>query len=135
MAVVCYSEESIKIIQSFSEKLHRQIRFCNEKSELVASDLAGIAEVEILGVITYEDVIERTLRVNINDEKDREHAVQALWLRSGEKSKVSTIEVTSEQIIPHLPVSNCETFPISNFENDEGDATPHTDGVFTSKLL
>jgi len=50
----------------------------------------------IVGVITYEDVIERTLRVNINDEKDRTHAVQALWLRSGEKNKVNTIEVTSE---------------------------------------
>jgi CBS domain containing-hemolysin-like protein len=32
-------------------------------------------EVVIEGVLTYEDVIERTLRVNINDEKDRQHAV------------------------------------------------------------
>jgi len=75
MAVVCYSEESIMIIQNFSEKLHRQIRFCDEKSQFLAEDLAGISEVQIIGVITYEDVIERTLRVNINDEKDREHAV------------------------------------------------------------
>lgn len=35
----------------------------------------GIAKVKIVGVITYEDVIERTLRVNINDEIDRDHAV------------------------------------------------------------
>lgn len=40
-----------------------------------AEDFVGIAKVEIIGVITYEDVIERTLRVNINDEKDRTHAV------------------------------------------------------------
>ena len=100
-----------------------------------AEDFAGIGKVEIIGVITYEDVIERTLRVNINDEKDRTHAVQALWLRSGEKSKVKNIEVTSKQILSHLPLSNCETFPISNFEHTTGDQTPLTDGVFTSMLL
>jgi len=58
--------------------------------------LAGIADVQIIGVLTYEDVIERTLRVNINDEKDRANAVQAVWLRSAEKSKISSIQATNE---------------------------------------
>ena len=41
-------------------------------------------------------MIERTLRVNINDEKDRTQAAMALWLRSDEKGKAKAIEVTSE---------------------------------------
>jgi CBS domain containing-hemolysin-like protein len=32
----------------------------------------------IIGVLTLEDVIEKILRIDINDEKDREKAVQAL---------------------------------------------------------
>ena len=39
--------------------------------ELIPEDIVGMNEVVIEGVLTYEDVIERTLRVNINDEKDR----------------------------------------------------------------
>jgi len=70
------------------------------------TDLAGIADVEVIGVLTYEDVIERTLRMNINDEKDRERAVQAVWLRSGEKNKISTTKIAAEEILPHLPISN-----------------------------
>ena len=58
--------------------------------------MAGIANVQIIGVLTYEDVIERTLRVNIIDEKDRAHAIQAVWLRSAEKSKNTTIQATTE---------------------------------------
>jgi DeoR/GlpR family transcriptional regulator of sugar metabolism len=75
MAIVCYSEENVVLIKTFCEKLHRKIKYCDEQSKFGAEDLAGIADVEIIGVLTYEDVIERTLRVNINDEKDRAHAV------------------------------------------------------------
>ena len=137
MAVVCEEKESVFVIQKFCEKLHRQIKNCNQQTIWSAEDLKGIGEVVIIGVITYEDVIERTLRVNINDEKDRAHAVQALWLRSGEKHNVRVSEATyaSEQIVPHLPTSNCETFPISSFENILGDQAPLTDGVYTTKLL
>ena len=71
MAIVCYSEESIPVMKRFSEKVHRSIRSCSLSTVLSVEDFAGIAEVEIIGVLTYEDVIERTLRVNINDEKDR----------------------------------------------------------------
>jgi hypothetical protein len=51
------------------------MRSCSEKSIFPQKDLAGITGVRVIGVLTYEDVLERTLRININDEKDREHAV------------------------------------------------------------
>ena len=51
------------------------MKFCSEKSSFPRKDLAGIVDVQVIGVLTYEDVIERTLRMNINDEKDRAHAI------------------------------------------------------------
>jgi hypothetical protein len=111
------------------------MKFCTEQTNFTKKDLAGIADVQVIGVLTYEDVIERTLRMNINDEKDRAHAIQAIWLRSGEKSKISTIQVTTEEIMPHLPTSNCETLRRSSFESDDPDKYPLTDGIYASKLL
>ncbi len=72
------------------------MKFLTQQTRFTKKDLAGFADVQIIGVLTYEDVIERTLRVNINDEKDRAHAIQAVWLRSAEKSKISTIQATNE---------------------------------------
>jgi hypothetical protein len=100
--------------------------------------LAGIADVEIIGVLTYEDVIERTLRMNINDEKDRERAAQAVWLRSGEKTKISSIQISGEEIFTHLAVSNFETIRENSFKTDsdyvDDDNSPMADGVFASRL-
>lgn len=62
------------------------MRHCNERSTLNTWDLVGFASVQIIGVLTYEDVIERTLRLNINDEKDRTKAIEAVWLRSGDSN-------------------------------------------------
>jgi CBS domain containing-hemolysin-like protein len=36
----------------------------------------------VIGVLTLEDVIERMLRIDINDEIDREEAVQAFKKRN-----------------------------------------------------
>jgi hypothetical protein len=111
------------------------MKYCTQETNFTKEDLVGIADVQIIGVLTYEDVIERTLRVNINDEKDRAHAIQAVWMRSAEKSKITSLQVTAEEIMPHLPPSNFETIRRKSFGSDgEMSSPPLTDGVFASRL-
>jgi hypothetical protein len=111
------------------------MKCCTQETNFTKEDFVGIADVQIIGVLTYEDVIERTLRVNINDEKDRAHAIQAVWMRSAEKSKITSLQVTAEEIMPHLPPSNFETIRRKSFGSDGEMSSPLlTDGVFASRL-
>jgi hypothetical protein len=69
MGIVMNSRANANTIRDYCDNVFTQI--CNGKPLHGHSDLTISS---ILGVVTLEDVIERQLRVDITDEKDRDNA-------------------------------------------------------------
>jgi hypothetical protein len=82
MAIVCKDREGASQMRNFCDKLHAELSTGKKITPPSADELELLKQVLIIGVLTLEDVIEKILRIDINDEKDREKAVQALQLRT-----------------------------------------------------
>ena len=60
MGMVCDSAESAKILRDFSDKVLSEV-IENEKYEASNDEIDEMREVNVLGLITLENVIERIL--------------------------------------------------------------------------
>jgi len=69
MGMVCDSAESAKILRDFSDKVLSEV-IQNEKYEANNDEIDEVRDVNVLGLITLENVIERILQMDIKDEKD-----------------------------------------------------------------
>lgn len=86
----------------------------------------------MIGVLTLEDVIERMLRIDINDEIDREEAVQAFKKRNFEGSCLG-----SPQVINKLDSSHLAPYMPGKYNKDDSryvvqpeDETDGKDGIY-----
>lgn len=69
-------------MRNFCDKLHGELSIGNKITPLTKEEIKQLIQVEIMGVLTLEDVIEKILHIDIKDEKDRERAAQGTLLRS-----------------------------------------------------
>lgn len=74
MGIVCETREIAHSIRDFNDYVHTQLRVEGKEPSLLNLDLEDKL---ILGLLTLEDVIEKTLRVDIADEGDLEEAIIA----------------------------------------------------------
>ena len=82
MAIVCKDRDGASQMRNFCDKLHGELSTGKKITPPSAEELEDLKQVVIIGVLTLEDVIEKILRIDINDEKDREKAVQAFQMRT-----------------------------------------------------
>jgi hypothetical protein len=74
MGIVCETSEIAYSIRDFNDYVHTQLRVEGKEPQVANFDLKNK---KILGLLTLEDVIEKTLRVDIADEGDLDEAVKA----------------------------------------------------------
>lgn len=71
MAVVCNDAKSAQSLRDYTDKVHTSIKEGQNKL-LLLQDHTNVENVRVIGIVTLENVIERVLLIDINDEKDRE---------------------------------------------------------------
>mgnify|MGYP002634210851 CR=1 FL=1 len=92
MGIVCETNEVALFIRDFSDYVHTQIRVEGKQPEL-----KDFSNKKIVGVLTLEDVIEKTLRVDIADEGDLADAVKAFLLRNQEAK-----DMEYKDLVPYM---------------------------------
>ena len=69
-------------MRNFCDRLHSELAAGKKITPPTSEELSSLDQVIIIGVLTLEDVIEKILRIDIHDEKDREKAVLALQMKT-----------------------------------------------------
>jgi hypothetical protein len=82
MAIVAKDRDGAEKMRNFCDKLHGEISIGKKITPLTTEELKQLTKVDILGVLTLEDVIEKILHIDIKDEKDREQAALGIFKRS-----------------------------------------------------
>lgn len=128
MGIVCAGKVGAHFFRDFCDHVHTQMKNLNNATPSVGEfDFEGKT---ILGVVTLEDIIERTLRIDINDEGDRDEAIQALQMRTKEELKAN--DINFESLAPYMQIKYAQ-------ENDQVDSKGEIEefakeGIFISKL-
>jgi hypothetical protein len=88
MGVVCESKQVAVFFRDFCDYVHTQLKVENLQPKVEQFNFSGK---QIVGVLTLEDVIEKTLRVDIVDEGDREEAMMKMNLNNLDNKQPSSL--------------------------------------------
>lgn len=76
MGIVCPGKIGAHYIRDFCDYVHTQMKTHGQSNPSIGD--YSFEGKTIVGVVTLEDIVERTLRIDIQDEGDRDEAIQAL---------------------------------------------------------
>lgn len=94
MGIVCETREIAHSIRDFNDYVHTQLVVEGKEPQVVRFDLK---DKKILGLLTLEDVIEKTLRIDIADEGDLDEAVKAFQMRNLEAR-----DMNQSDLVPYM---------------------------------
>ena len=118
MAIVCKDRDGASQMRNFCDKLHGELSTGKKITPPSAEELEDLNQVVIIGVLTLEDVIEKILRIDINDEKDREKAVQAFQMR--------TVAAIQNENFGDVSMRQLQPFMSTNLKEDGSEVSAPT---------
>lgn len=137
MAIVCKDRDGASQMRNFCDRLHGDLSAGKKITPPSAEEFAALNSVIIIGVLTLEDVIEKILRIDIHDEKDREKAVLALQMKTVNAIQNENFgEVSMGQLAPYMTQKyrvGSDASPLratTSFED-----APNPDGIYSSKFV
>lgn len=135
MAIVCKDRDGASQMRNFCDRLHGDLSAGKKITPPSAEEFAALNSVIIIGVLTLEDVIEKILRIDIHDEKDREKAVLALQMKTVNAIQNENFgEVSMGQLAPYMTqkyrVGSEASAPSATSED-----APNPDGIYSSKFV
>lgn len=126
-------------MRNFCDKLHADLSTGKKITQPSAEEIEKLNQVVIIGVLTLEDVIEKILHIDINDEKDREKAVQALQLRTFAAIQNENFgDVSMRQLAPFIDSKFREggsDIAAASMDRTTSEEAPNPDGIYSSKFV
>ena len=102
MGIVCKDRTSAAAFASFCDRFHSNL--VTNLQSLGSGTPLEVDAAHIRGVLTLEDVIERTINYDIADEQDRDDAVEAMQMRT--QDSLGTLGTDPSKFMRHRYLSD-----------------------------